>query len=92
MSLGYHDREDYLDWMYREKNPGFEREIAYTPDPEDPDRDPEIEAMVADVYAHDNARRREQNQRSTEALLRAENEELRALLAQHNITPPPARH
>lgn len=92
MSLGYHDREDYRDWAYEESNPGYKREIAYTPDPEDPDRDPEIEAMVVDIYAHDNAKRRAHNQRTAELELRQENEELRALLAQHNITPPPARH
>jgi hypothetical protein len=75
------DYDDMMDWKYREENPGCEREIAYTPDPEDPDRDPEIEAMVAGIYAHDNGRRQENN-------LRTENAQLRALLEENGIEIP----
>lgn len=67
--------DDMMDWKYREENPGYEREIAYTPDPEDPDRDPEIELMVAQVYARDNAQRREGNLRTRIAALEAALEE-----------------
>lgn len=67
--------DDMMDWKYREENPGYEREIAYTPDPEDPDRDPEIELMVAQVYARDNAGRREGNLRTRIAALEAALEE-----------------
>lgn len=67
--------DDVMDWKYREENPGYEREIAYTPDPEDPDRDPEIELMVAQVYARDNAQRREGNLRTRIAALEAALEE-----------------
>lgn len=74
------DYDDMMDWKYREENPGYEREIAYTPDPDDPDRDPEIEAMVVDIYAHDNKRRREHNDRT-------EINRLRGLLEEHGIDP-----
>ncbi|HWB37557.1 MAG TPA: hypothetical protein VHA75_16200 [Rugosimonospora sp.] len=67
--------DDMMDWKYREENPGYEREIAYTPDPDDPDRDPEIELMVAQVYARDNAQRREGNLRTRIAALEAALEE-----------------
>lgn len=67
--------DDMMDWKYREENPGYEREIAYTPDPEDPDRNPEIELMVAQVYARDNAQRREGNLRTRIAALEAALEE-----------------
>lgn len=67
--------DDMMDWKYREENPGYEREIAYIPDPEDPDRDPEIELMVAQVYARDNAQRREGNLRTRIAALEAALEE-----------------
>ena len=67
--------DDMMDWKYREENPGYEREIAYTPDPEDLDRDPEIELMVAQVYARDNAQRREGNLRTRIAALEAALEE-----------------
>lgn len=72
MSMEY---DDMMDWKYREENPGYEREIAYTPDPDDPDRDPEIELMVAQVYARDNAQRREGNLRTRIAALEAALEE-----------------
>lgn len=75
------DYDDMRDWQYREENPGYEREIAYTPDPDDPDRDPEVEGLVAEIYAHDNAKRRENN-------LRTENARLRALLEEHGIEIP----
>jgi ABC-type nitrate/sulfonate/bicarbonate transport system substrate-binding protein len=77
------DYDDMMDWKYREENPGYERPIAYTPDPEDPDRDPEIELMVADIYARDNGKRRENN-------LRTENAQLRALLEENGIDPDDA--
>lgn len=75
------DYDDMRDFQYAEEHPGYQREIAYTPDTSDPDYDPEIEAMVVDIYAHDNAKRRENN-------LRTENATLRALLTQHDIEIP----
>lgn len=75
------DYDDMRDFQYAEENPGYRREIAYTPDPEDPDRDLEIELLAADKYAHDNAKRRESN-------LRTENNRLRALLEEHGIEIP----
>lgn len=75
------DYEDMRDFQYREENPGREREVAYVPEFDGEERDPEIEAMVADSYARDNAKRRESN-------LRSENDELRALLDQHGIEIP----
>lgn len=90
MSAGYHDPEDYLDWKYREENPGFEREIGLTAG-DLYDCDPEVAVIVAEANAWDNARRRENNARTTEAILRQENEELRALLKNHGITPPDPR-
>lgn len=72
------DPEDMRDWQYAEENPGFQREIAYTPDLDDPDRDLEIDEHVAAIYAHDNMGRRESN-------LRTENAQLRALLDEHGI-------
>lgn len=74
------DYDDMMDFKYGEENPGYQREIAYTPDPDDPDRDPEIEAMVVDIYAHDNKRRREHNDRT-------EINRLRGLLEEHGIDP-----
>lgn len=73
--------DDMMDWKYREENPGYEREIAYIPEPDDDFRDPEIESMVADIYAHDNAGRRERNHRTEVA-------GLRALLEEHGIEIP----
>ena len=82
MSLDWADRyEDMRDWQYREENPGYEREVAYTPDPEDPDRDPDIDLLVADIYARDNAGRRERN-------LRTENTRLRQIIEAHGIEIP----
>lgn len=90
--------DDMRDFQYAEENPGYEREIAYMPNhsnPESPDyvspedRDPEIEAMVHDIYAHDNAGRRERNHRAKVSALEGQNEELRGLLREAGITPPP---
>ena len=75
------DREYMMDWKYREENPGYEREIAYSPEPDDDFRDPEIELMVAGIYAHDNAKRREHNHRTEVA-------GLRGLLEEHGIEIP----
>jgi hypothetical protein len=74
------DYEDMRDFQYGEENPGYRREVAYTPE-FDPDRDPEVEELVAEKYAHDNRKRVENN-------LRAENAELRALLEEHGIESP----
>jgi hypothetical protein len=80
--------DEMRDWQYREENPGYEREVGLTAG-DLADCDPEVAVLVADSYAQDNAARRANNARTTEACLRQENGELRALLAAHNITPPP---
>lgn len=72
------DYDDMMDFKYGEENPGYQREIAYAPDP---DYDPEIAVLVAEKYAQDNARRREGS-------LRTENARLRALLEEHGIEIP----
>lgn len=74
------DYEDMMDFKYREENPGYEREVAYVPNPCDSDHDPEISVLVAEKYARDNARRREKN-------LRTENARLWALLKENGIDP-----
>lgn len=81
------DYEEMRDWQYREENPGYEREIGLTAG-DLADCDPEVAVLVAESYAHDNARRRENNARTREMELRQENEELRALLRQHGIDAP----
>lgn len=92
------DQEDMRDFQHSEENGGREREIAYTPNysnPEAPDyvspedRDPEIEEMVHAIYARDNAGRRERNHRAEMSALESHNEELRGLLKEAGITPPP---
>lgn len=86
----YVDYDDMRDMQYREENPGYEREIAYLPNytnPELPDyvapedRDPELEAHVHEIYARDNAGRRERNHRT-------EVTGLRGLLEEHGIEIP----
>lgn len=84
------DYDDMRDWQYREENPGYEREIGLVA-VDLVDCDPELVREVAAVYAHDNARRRDSNRRTREAELSQENEELRALLRAHGITPPKGR-
>lgn len=81
------DYDDMQDFHYREKNPGYEREIGLTAG-DLADCPPDLADLVADVYARDNGRRRENNRRTREAELQAENAELRALLSEHGITPP----
>lgn len=84
------DPEEMRDWQYREENPGYEREIAYMPNysnPDNPDyinpedRDPELDEMVHEIYARDNAGRRERNHRTEVA-------GLRGLLEEHGIEIP----
>lgn len=72
--MGY---DDMMDWKYREENPGHEREIGLTA-ADLADCDPETAVAVAEVYARDNAQRREGN-------LLTENARLRALLEEHGI-------
>lgn len=72
--------EDMRDFQYGEENPGYQRPIAYIPEYDGEERDPEIEAMVADIYAHDNRKRQEGN-------LHTENARLRALLEENGIDP-----
>lgn len=87
------DDDDMRDVQYREQNPGYERGIGFTPDPEDMDTDPEILKLMAESYARDNAQRREQNQRTAlaEAVSEAtseldeENQRLRELLRKNGI-------
>ena len=83
----YIDYDDMRDWQYREANPGYEREIGLT-SADLADCDPELAREVAAIYARDNAARRANNQRTTEARLRQDNAELRTLLTAHGITPP----
>lgn len=84
------DYDDMRDWQYREQNPGYEREVGLTAS-DLADIDPDVAREVAAIYAHDNGQRREHNQRTREAELQAENEELRALLRAHGVTAPEAR-
>ena len=72
--------DDMMDWKYREENPGHEREIGLTAGDLE-DCDPEIAELVAESYARDNAKRREQNHRTEVA-------GLRALLEEHGIEIP----
>ncbi len=75
------DYEDMRDMQFREENPGREREIAYFPEFDGEERDPEIDAMVHEIYARDNAGRRERNHRMEVA-------GLRNLLEEHGIEIP----
>lgn len=82
--------DDMADWQHREQSGGREREIAYMPNytnPEAPDYvspedfDPELDEMVHDIYARDNAGRREHNHQM-------EVTALRGLLEEHGIEIP----
>lgn len=73
------DYDDMMDWKYREENPGYEREVGLTASDLE-DCDPELAVHVADIYARDNAGRREHNSR-TEIC------RLRGLLKEHGIDP-----
>jgi len=86
----YVDYDDMMDWKHREENGGREREIAYMPNYSDPelpdyiapeDRDPELEAHMHELYARDNAGRRDRNHQ-------AEVAGLRGLLEEHGIEIP----
>ena len=81
------DREDMADWQYREQNPGYEREIGLTAS-DLADCDPELALHVAQMYARDNAGRRERNAHTRELTLRQEIDELRALLTANGIDVP----
>lgn len=76
----YGSYDDMRDMQYREENPGYEREIGLTAG-DLADVDPEVAVLVAESYAHDNARRRENNHRTEVA-------GLRALLEEHGIEIP----
>lgn len=75
------DYEDMRDFQYAEENPGYQREVAFSPEPDDDFQDPEIMEMVADTYARDNQRRRESN-------LQTENTRLRELLEENGVEIP----
>jgi hypothetical protein len=66
----YGSYDDMQDWKYREENPGYEREIGLTAGDLD-DCDPDLAREVAEIYARDNGKRREQNHRTEVAGLRA---------------------
>lgn len=72
--------DDMQDWKYREENPGYEREIGLTAGDLD-DCDPDLAREVAEIYARDNAGRRERNHRT-------EVSGLRALLEENGIPIP----
>ncbi len=55
--------DDMMDWKYGEENPGYQREIGLTAGDLD-DCDPELAVLVAETYARDNQKRRENNQQT----------------------------
>lgn len=81
-------RDEMADWQYREENPGYQRETGLTASDFADINDPDFAIAFAEHIAADNAAIRERNARTTEDRLRAENENLRALLREHGITPP----
>lgn len=62
--------DDMQDWKYEEENPGYKRGIGLTAGDLD-DCDPDLAREVAEIYARDNAGRRERNHRTEVAGLRA---------------------
>lgn len=80
--------DDMADMQYREENPGYEREVGLTWSDFGEDCDPDLAMEMAAVYTRDNAARRQNNERTRQAELEAENAELRALLTANGITPP----
>lgn len=79
---------EMADWKYREENPGYQQETGLTASDFADINDPDFAIAFAEHIAADNAKIRERNARTTEDRLRAENENLRALLREHGITPP----
>ncbi|MCP9209561.1 hypothetical protein [Streptomyces cucumeris] len=75
-----YEYEEMMDWKHREECGGREREIGLTSS-DLADCEPELAVAVAEIYAHDNGKRRESN-------LRRENAELRALLKENGIGAP----
>jgi hypothetical protein len=89
------DREEMAAWAYAEANPGYRKEIGLTmsdlTDDYGEPYDPDFARVIIEQNAAENAAIRAGNERTALAELRAENDELRALLTANGITPPPER-